>query len=184
MFKLTSEKRNPGSKLFALLPSMRTICLLAVASFMATSTWAQSSGAHFQKGSVRAAIQSDGDLLVSWVEAGLGNLTVNYTVTGNVNATYFCRTNSGNIPNAENKHTVNATASSGGSFEPKNGKVTGNLTLEAPAAPVSEPPTCGNGQSLDLQSITWSNVVLTDTTNGISTPVTVGTFSLTLFPAP
>ncbi len=184
MFKLTSEKRNPGSKLSALLPLMRTICLLAVASFMATTVWAQSSGAHFQRNSVSAAIQSNGDLLVSFVEAGLGNANVNYTLTGDVNATYFCVNNSGGIPNAANKHTVNATASANGSFEPKNGKVTASLTLLAPAAPVSEPPTCGNGQTLELQSITWSNVVLTDTTNNVAINVTKGTFSLTLFPAP
>src|SRR6266849_6123785 len=180
MFKLTTEKRNPGSKLFALLPSMRTICLLAVASFMATSTWAQSSGAHFQKNSVRGDIQSNGDLLVSWVEAGLGNLNVNYTVAGHVDATYFCRTNSGNIPNASNKHTVSTTDSTNVTFEVKNGKVVGNATLSAPPAPVSEPPTCGGGQSLDLQSVTWSFVSISDTTNGISTPVTVGTFSIIL----
>jgi hypothetical protein len=184
MFKLTTEKRNPGSKLFALLPSMRTICLLAVASFMATTTWAQSSGAHFQNNSVSAAIQPDGDLLVRWVEAGLGNLTVNYTVRADVSATYFCVTNSGNIPNASNKHVVNTAVSTGGTFDVKNGKVSGSLILEAPPAPVSSPPTCGGGQTLELQSITWSNVVLTDTTNSVMATVTKGTFSMTLFPAP
>ena len=184
MFRLTSEKRNLGSKPFALLPLMRTICLLAVASFMATTTWAQSSGAHFQHGSVSAAIQSNGDLLVSWVEAGLGNANVDYTVTANVNATYFCVNKSGNIPNADNKHVVQTAVSAQGSFEPKNGKVTANLTLPAPDAPVSAPPTCGNGQSLELQSITWSNVVLTDTTNNVVANVTKGTFSIILFPAP
>jgi hypothetical protein len=182
MFKLTSGTRNPGSKLFALLPLMRTICLLAVASFMATTAWAQ--GAHFQRNSVGAAIQSNGDLLVSWVEAGLGNGDVTYTVTGNVNATYFCVNKSGGIPNADNKHTVQTAVSAGGTFQAKNGKVTANLTLSAPDAPVSEPPTCGNGQTLELQSITWSNVVLTDTTNNLVANVTKGTFSITLFPAP
>jgi hypothetical protein len=181
MFKLTTEKRNPGSKLFAL---MRTICLLAVASFMATTTWAQSSGAHFQNNSVSAAIQPDGDLVVSWVEAGLGNANVTYSVTADVSATYFCVTNSGNIPNASNKHVVNTAVSTGGSFESKNGKVTANLVLEAPPAPVSAPPTCGSGQTLELQSITWSNVVLTDTTNNVMATVTKGTFTITLFPAP
>jgi hypothetical protein len=184
MFKLTTEKRNRGNKLITWLPLMRTICLLAVATFMATTTWAQSSGAHFQRGSVKGAIQPNGDLLVSWVEAGLGNLTVDYSVTGHVDATYFCVTKSGSIPDATNKHTVSTAESAQGSFEVKNGKVTANLTLTAPPAPVSAPPTCGNGQTLSLQSVTWSNVVLTDTTNNVTTNVTAGTFSITLFPAP
>jgi hypothetical protein len=158
------------------------LSLLAVASIAMAVVWAE--GAHFQKNSVSGAIQSDGDLIVSWQEAGLGFTNIDYTLTADVEAVYFCRTNSGSIPNAENKHTVDTPVSTGGSFQPKNGKVTGTLRLEAPAAPVSEPPTCGRGQSLDLQSITYSNVVLTDTTNGISTPVTKGTFSITLFPAP
>src|SRR6266849_10937992 len=133
MFKLTTEKRNPGSKPFALLPSMRTICLLAVASFMATTAWAQSSGAHFQHGSVSAAIQSNGDLVVSWVEAGLGSTNVNYSVTGHFDAQYFCVTKSGSIPDATNKQTPSGDDTAGASFQPKNGKVTASLTLSAPA---------------------------------------------------
>lgn len=157
--------------------------LLAVASITVGVAWAHSSGAHFQKNSVRAAVQSNGDLAVSWVEAGLGNLNINYTLTGDVTAQYFCRTNSGSIPNANNKQTHQASDSAGGSFEPKNGKVTGSLTL-VPPVPASGPPTCGNGQSLDLQSVIWSNVVLTDTSNSLTANVTAGTFSITLFPAP
>jgi len=161
-----------------------TICLLALAGFTAGTAWAQSSGAHFQHGTPSAAIQNNGDLTVSWVEAGLGNLDVNYTLTGHVDATYFCVTHSGSIPDATNKHTVSTTGQANGSFKPKNGKVTASLTLTAPPAPVSEPPTCGSGQTLKLQSITWSNVVLTDTSNTITADVTIGTFSITLFPAP
>jgi hypothetical protein len=160
---------------------MLTICLLAMGSFLTTSAWA---APHFQKGSVSAAIQSNGNLLVSWEEAGLGFTNIDYTLTADVTAQYFCRTNSGSIPNAENKQTVSSPVATQGSFQPKNGKVTASLTLVAPPAPVSDPPTCGNGQTLDLQSITYSNVVLTDTTNGISIDVTNGTFSLTLFAAP
>src|SRR5262245_49138604 len=141
--------------------TIATVCLLLLTYITSGTVWAQSSGAHFQKKSTSAAIQlPDGNLLVSWQEAGLGNLDVNYSLMANVSATYFCRTNSGNIPNANNKHTVNGTSSTNGTFSPINGKVTASLTLVAPPAPDSEPPTCGNGQSLDIQSITWSMVVL------------------------
>jgi len=159
------------------------LTLLAVASITVGVVWAQSSGAHFQKSSVRADIQNNGDLRVSWVEAGLGNLNVDYTTTANFTATYFCRTNSGNIPDASNKTTTGGPVTANGSFEPKNGKVTASLTLTT-TPPSSNPPTCGKGQSLDLQEITYSNVVLSDTSNGITTNVSAGTFSITLFPAP
>jgi hypothetical protein len=164
------------------MTTIAVIYLFLLAS-VSGPAWA-STGAHYQKGSVSAAIQSNGNLIVSWEEAGLGFSDVNYSLTANVEAVYFCVTNSGNIPNAENKHTVNSPVQTGGSFEPKNGKVIGSLTLPAPPAPVSVQPTCGGGQTLELQSITWSNVVLTDTTNSLVTAVTKGTFSITLFPAP
>jgi hypothetical protein len=161
------------------------VCMLLLTYLTSTTAWAQSSGAHFQKKSTSATLQlPSGNLLVSWQEAGLGNFDVSYTLTANVNATYFCRTNSGNIPNANNKHTVNATFSTNGTFSPINGKVTASLTLEAPPAPVSEPPTCGNGQTLDIQSITWSNVVLTDTTYSDVFNFGNATFTHTFFPAP
>jgi hypothetical protein len=157
--------------------------LLLLTSVAIGPSSAQSSGAHFQRSSVKAAIQNNGDLTVSWVEAGLGNLNVNYTLTADFTATYFCRSKSGSIPNAANKTTTGGPVTSNGSFEPKNGKVSASLTL-SPDKPSSDPPTCGNGQSLDLQSITYTNCVLTDTSNGITTNVTAGTFSITVFPAP
>jgi hypothetical protein len=168
---------------------MRKITAIAVMFLFVLATapgpaWAQSSGAHFQKKSVSAAIQSNGNLLVSWVEAGLGNLDVNYTLTGNADATYYCVTNSGNIPNANNKIKPNPGVETGGSFKPKNGSVTASLTLPAPPAPASAQPTCGGGQTLELQSITWSEVDLTDTSNNVLAEVSNGTFSITLFPAP
>jgi hypothetical protein len=160
------------------------ISLLAVASLMATIAWAQRSGAHFLLKSTSGAIQSNGNLIVSWQEGGLGTADVTYILKANCIATYFCRTKSGKITNANNKHTVNGPFSTNGTFSPMNGKVTASLILVAPPAPVSEPPTCGSGQSLDLQSITWSSVELTDVTYSDVFSFGNGTFTLTLFPAP
>jgi hypothetical protein len=160
------------------------LALLMVGSVMVGTGMAQSGGAHFQKKSVTAVLQTNGNLTVSWVEAGLGNFNIDYSLAGNVDATYFCRTQSGNIPNANNKHTVSAAASANGSFEPKNGKVTASLTLVAPPAPSDEPPTCGTGQSLDIQSITWTNVVLTDLTYSNVFSFGTGSFTHTFYPAP
>ena len=160
---------------------MRRIALSLLAVFlMAGAAAAQSSGAHYQNRSLRASIDNPGNLTVSWVEAGLGHDNIDYSLTADVVADYYCVANSGSIPNAANKTTVNGSAEANGSFEPKNGKVTASLTLNIPAAPSSAPPTCGNGQALRLQKITWSNVLLTDTTYLVS-HLFPGTFGRTLF---
>jgi len=71
-----------------------------------------------------------------------------------------------------------------GSFEPK--KWQGNRKLDPSGAPgaVLGAASCGNGQTLDIQSITWSNVVLTDTTYNDVFSFGSGTFTHTFFPLP
>jgi hypothetical protein len=141
------------------------LALFVTGCILAGTAAAQSSGAHYQKSSVKASIDNDGNLTVVWVEAGLGNLDVNYSLTADVVADYFCVSNSGSIPNAANKFTFNDSPEANGTFKAKNGKVSGTLKLNVPAAPSSDPPTCGRGQALGLQKVAWSNIVLTDTDN-------------------
>jgi hypothetical protein len=58
--------------------------------------------------------------------------------------------------------------SGGGSFEAKNGRVVASLS----AGPISAGDfTCPSGQRLVLASVSYTNIVLTDTTNGVSTSV-------------
>ena len=156
------------------------LALFVMGCVMVGTAFAQSSGAHFQKSSVRASIDNGGNLTVSWVEAGLGNENVNYSLTADVVADYYCVSNSGSIPNAANKFTFNDSPEANGSFEPKNGKVSGNLRLNVPAPPSSAPPTCGRGQALRLQKVAWRNVLLEDTTNILPYPFP-GSFIRELF---
>jgi len=156
------------------------LTLFVVGYLIAGTAAAQSGGAHFQKSSVKASISNGGDLTVSWVEAGLGNGNVDYTLTADVTADYYCTSKSGGTPNAANKFTSSGSPEANGSFESKNGKVSGRLTLSVPAAPSSEPPTCGRGQTLALQQVTWSNVLLTDVTNVVSY-MFPGTFGRTFY---
>lgn len=55
-----------------------------------------------------------------------------------------------------------------GTFSPKNGTVSATLVITAPECPSSAPPTCGNGQTLELSAIVYTNISLTDTTHSIS----------------
>jgi hypothetical protein len=147
------------------------LAIVAMGIMAAAPAWAQcgtavSSGAHLQ-GAVTITQAADGDLTLKATEAGLGFGDVCWSATGNASAVYQCVTNSGSKPKAGNKITVTGGATAAGAFPTKNGKLTASLTLEAPAAPDSGPPTCGTGQTLVFVSITWTNVALHDDTNNI-----------------
>jgi hypothetical protein len=150
--------------------SMLTICLLAVASFMATTARAQNP--HFISASdalVTAGTHS-GDLLVSFKEAGLGqNVTIGYTASGQGTATYACINKGGNHPSAQNKVTNAGPVLGSGSFSSgKSGNITAVLEVEEVGAGSFS---CPGGQSLVLGSVSFSGIMITDTVNGLSEPV-------------
>jgi hypothetical protein len=131
---------------------------------MATATWA---AVHFSKTSVSLDHDS-GDLTVSWKETGLGNGTpIFYSLTSDgVTAEWQCVNPGGNVG-------PNITTSAGSQTQTqtyvatRNGSVSASLSLDAPPAP-SVRDVCPNGRwSLQLTHISYSNVVLTDTTNGL-----------------
>ena len=128
---------------------------------------------HFQ--SATSSVNSTGALVVSFDERGLGNLNVDYTLRADASATFACINHGGKNPEAANKQTFNTTVSASGSFEVKNGRVVASLTAGPPSAGGFS---CPNGQQLVLASVSYTNISLTDTTNGISTtaPSTSRTF--------
>jgi hypothetical protein len=127
---------------------------------------------HFVRAS--ASLNASGTLTVSFKEAGLGtNQLINYEATADATATYVCVNRGGSNPSASNKTTVAGPVSATGTFSSgKNGAVTASLTLSPPPSNISCPP----GQSLALASVSYTNVAITDTTNGITEPIP-GTFS-------
>jgi hypothetical protein len=151
----------------------RRIAILALA-FMAVALIAQQALAvspHFIF--ARAEI-SGANLVVSFKEAGLGtNQLITYTANADATATYVCVNRGGGNPSASNKTTVSGPVSATGTFSSgKNGQVTASLTLNPPGpGGFSCPP----GQSLEIAQVVYTNVSVTDTTNGITEPVP-GTF--------
>jgi hypothetical protein len=150
----------------------------ALAAIMALAAVAVSgaatSGAKFHSAS--ASVNNSGSLVVAWDESGLGNENITYTLTADATATYACINGGGNHPKAANKETRAAQVSAGGSFQAKNGRVQASLT----AGPLSPGGfSCPSGQRLVLASVSYSNIVLTDTTNGVST--NLGSTSRTFF---
>jgi hypothetical protein len=140
-----------------------SIFVVGLMTLTAQAASAATSGAHFM--SVSASINDSGALVVAWDEAGLGNENINYTLTADATATYACINNGGNHPKAANKETVADEVSTGGSFQAKNGRVQASLT----AGPLQDPSfQCPSGQTRILARVTYSNIVLTETTNNAS----------------
>ena len=108
-----------------------------------------------------------GGLFVTFKEVGLGsNAGTNYLVTADATATYGCINRGSNHPKASNKETVSGPVSASATFtSDANGNVSGAIAV-APLSPGSF--SCPPGQSLELLAVSYSNVVLTDLTNGIS----------------
>jgi len=121
---------------------------------------------HFQSAS--SSVNNAGALVVNFDERGLGNDNVTYTLTADATALYACINRGGKNPEAANKQSFEGQVSGGGSFEVKNGRVVASLT----AGPLLAPQfTCPSGQQRVLAAVTYTNIVLTDTTNNVSTTV-------------
>jgi hypothetical protein len=115
------------------------------------------------------------NLTVSFKEAGLGtNELISYTASADATATYVCVNKGGANPSASNKTTVSGPVSASGTFSSgKNGNVTASLTI-GPPGPGSF--SCPKGQREAIAQLTYTNVAISDTTNGVSEPI-AGTFS-------
>jgi len=125
---------------------------------------ASTSGAHFMP-DTSATANDDGALVVVIDEAGVGNENVTYTLTASAQAVYACINGGDNHPKAANKETVAGQVSTGGTFSPTNGRISASLTTGPLSAGAFE---CPPGHALVLASVSYSDIVLTDATNGVS----------------
>ena len=132
---------------------------------------AQAVSPHFISAS--GTLNSSGTLTVNFKEAGLGtNQLITYKLTADASATYVCVNKGGSNPSAQNKSTVAGPVSATAQISSgKNGNVNGSLTVSPPPSDIS----CQKGQSLEVAKVSYTNVVLSDTTNGIDAPI-AGTF--------
>jgi hypothetical protein len=149
------------------LPSILLLALAVVAI---------AGSPHFIANLTNASVSSDGNLVVKFKEAGLESGAVE-TITASASATanWFCVNHGGGQPSASNKRTSTSEVSASGEFTAgKNGNVTGELTISPP--PLTGDLTCPGNQTLELGSVTYNNVSITDETSGASLDV-AGTFS-------
>ena len=107
--------------------------------------------------------------MVNWDQRGLGQGDVNYRLTADVVETWACFNRGGKNPSAANKQdqqedldiTFTRTVD-------RNGRIRSSIT-----GPVPSPGTfsCPPGQDLRLASVSYTNIVLCDTTNDVCTSV-------------
>lgn len=121
-----------------------------------------------------SATLSGTDLKVSFKEAGLGtNQNIDYLATATAAVTYVCVNKGGSNPSAANKTTFTTKVAEPGTFSSgKNGSVSQTLTIKTPGAGSFS---CPSGQSLQLARVSYTNVAITDDTNGVTEPI-AGTF--------
>lgn len=130
---------------------------------------ALAASAHFLKASGSIDSQT-GDYTASFKEAGLGNTPINYNLSATTVYSFQCFTKSNNKPQGSPNAGGPSNESTSTTITPRNGQITGSLTLD-----VTFPPTnvaCqGGGLKLCLVSAQYTNVSLTDTTNNVSAPL-------------
>lgn len=136
-----------------------------------TTLPAQAVSPHFI--SAAGTLNADGSLTVNFKESGLGNnQNIDYLLTADATATYVCVNHGGANPSAQNKTTVSGPVSAAGTFNSgKNGNIVASLTVQPPPSDIS----CPKGQVLEVASVSYTNVSLSDVTDGIPAPV-AGTF--------
>jgi len=145
---------------------------IGVALVLLSASTAFATSPHFT--SAKATL-SGTDLVVSFKEVGLGNnQNISYVASAAATADYACYNNGGNHPQATNKETVSGPVSAAGTFDSgKNGSISASLTISPPGPGAFS---CPAGQALRLDSVTYTNVAITDTTNNVSTAIP-GTFT-------
>ena len=145
------------------MQNKRTLCLLGMA-LVATAAIAASPKF------LRAPSASLGSpkVIVKWTEVGLGITdSVSYVAGATAAARYQCVNRGNNCPAASNKEDVLSDVSVGGTFAvDKNGRISEALIIPAPPATL----VCPGNQVVGVVSAVFTNITLTDVTNGLSSP--------------
>lgn len=125
----------------------------------------QPSGPQFS-GKVTSSINPQtGDVKICFKEIGLKkDKQVTYLAKGNVTASFACLNNGGNCPKGQN-FTIKQTVTASASYSPdKYGTVSACITLKAPQA---KSKACPGPMKPLLQSVSWTDLSITDVTNKV-----------------
>ncbi|MFB9242953.1 hypothetical protein IV454_20230 [Massilia antarctica] len=116
-------------------------------------------------GKVTSSIDpKNGDVKVCFKEIGVKNKAVTYTAKAEVVASYACRNPGGNCPPGKDTIVKKTVATSATYAPDKYHTVSACITLKVPK-PDKNP--CPGPMALVLESVSWSNISITDVTNMI-----------------
>ena len=139
------------------------ILISAAAAVVMTATSALADSPHFIF-ATNSIDTSTGALVTSFKDAGLGTgaTSINITLSANASATYQCYNKAGNKPQGVPKSFgPTAIATPPTPFPVRHGQTTGSLSL-GPLGPGDF--SCPSGQLRFLDSVTYSNTIVTDAT--------------------
>jgi hypothetical protein len=126
--------------------------------------------AHFN--SATSSINSAGELVVDFKEAGLGDtVTIDYTLTANGDGQYQWFNHGGNKPQGQPFQADPVIISAGGSFASgKNGQITATITATGQVPPPPQDFLDSNHAAnwVPKLTVSYTNIVLTDTTNNVT----------------
>lgn len=148
----------------------------ALAACGVISALAFAGSAHFVKGPT-ASITADGDYMVSFKEAGLGNTPITYALTAEeVIYTFQCFNPAGNKPSGDPNGVKASDVAAFATMTPRNGQITGSVGL----SPTSKGASCqGNSMKLCLMAASYSGVQFADTTSPVG-PIDMPPLQVTL----
>jgi len=144
---------------------MTTISLFALATLATTMVWAGTGSPHFV-GTPTGILDTSGDYVASFKEAGLGNIPITYALTATTEKfTFQCFTKSGNMPQGSPNSVSFSGQTTFVTIQPRNGQINGSVLL----TPEQDGASCqGGGLVLFLIAVEYDGVTLTDTTDGIT----------------
>jgi hypothetical protein len=146
------------------IPAAVALCVLALSASLVSG-----ANPHFKTLSAQLGSPK---LLVSGTEVGLGSgATVFYEASADVTTVAVCINGGGTHPPASNKTFSGPVDSTATNQADRSGKISTELVLLA-----LPPSFCPQGQITVVTSATFTNVTLTDTTNGV-VGIIPGTFT-------
>src|SRR5216684_494653 len=139
------------------------VVITAVSAVVLTATSALADSPHFLF-ATNSVSSTTGALTTSFKDAGLGTgaSSIQITLTvDNATAVYQCFNNGGKHPMAGNKETVSTSLTTTGTFPVRHGATTSSISAGPPGPGTFS---CPSGQTLFLQSVTYTGTNVADAT--------------------